>query len=444
MDVYSEYREKLTTPEEAVKVVKSGDWVDYSNNLTQPALLDRALAGRKDELNEVFIRGNLLPGPIEAAEADPDQEHFIYNTWHCSANDRKLMSRGLAYFSPMTFRNLPSYYRNFVDVDVAFMAVPPMDSHGYFNYSVSAGVQGAIFEKAKKIVLEINEHLPRITGDRENCIHISDVDMIVEGEHKPFEPRKKGTPSEEDVAIAKNIFPFIKNGATLQLGIGNTPDTLGSLIAESDIRDLGMHTELCSDGYLDLFNAGKLTGRYKKVLPGKCVGSLFAGSKELMDWIDDNPFVLGCPISFVNDPAVVSQIDNMISINSCIAVDLYGQISSESAGLRQISGTGGQLDFLEGATGSPGGISFICMHSTFTDRNGQRHSNIVPHFNGDIVTCPRSLAYYIVTEYGAECLVGMTSWQRAEKLISIAHPDFRDGLIRAAEEQGIWRRSNKR
>lgn len=444
MDVRQEYRAKLRTPEEAVKLVKSGDWVDYSSNICFPALLDAALAKRRDELQDVKIRGNLLFGPIQVVEADPSREHFCYNSWHCSGYERRLCDRNLCNFIPMIFRNLGWYYTNFLTVNVAMMAVTPMDRHGYFNFSCATGVAKAIMDKADLVILEVNEHLPRICGGFDECIHISEVDAVVEGEHPPLPQFPIAEASAEDRAIAAHIVPHIVDGATLQLGIGTMPNVVGGMISESDLKDLGMHTELCGDAYLRMHEAGKLTNRRKTFQQGKGVTGLVFGSRELYDWVAENPGVVVEPLSFVNDPGIIAKHDNMISINSCISVDLYGQICAETAGLRQISGTGGQLDYLTGASMSRGGKAFICMTSSFVDKKGQRHSRVLPHFDGDIATDPRSQAFWIVTEYGAENLAGRTTWERAEKLISLAHPDFRDELIRAADAQRIWRRSNKR
>ena len=444
MDVRQEYRAKLRTPEEAVKLVKSGDWVDYSSNICFPALLDAALAKRRDELQDVKIRGNLLCGPIQVVEADPSREHFCYNSWHCSGYERKLCDRNLCNFIPMIFRNLGWYYTNFLTVNVAMMAVTPMDRHGYFNFSCATGVAKAIMDKADLVILEVNEHLPRICGGFDECIHISEVDAVVEGEHPPLPQFPIAEASAEDRAIAAHIVPHIVDGATLQLGIGTMPNVVGGMISESDLKDLGMHTELCGDAYLRMYEAGKLTNKRKTFQQGKGVTGLVFGSRELYDWVAENPGVVVEPLSFVNDPGIIAKHDNMISINSCISVDLYGQICAETAGLRQISGTGGQLDYLTGASMSRGGKAFICMTSSFVDRQGVRHSRVLPHFDGDIATDPRSQAFWIVTEYGAENLAGRTTWERAEKLISLAHPDFRDELIRAADAQRIWRRSNKR
>ena len=230
----------------------------------------------------------------------------------------------------------------------------------------------------------------------------------------------------------------------LALGIGGVPDALGMMIAESDLKDLGMHTEFATDAFYRLFAAGKLTNRRKTIDKGKGVFGIAAGTQDLYDWVDCNPGVAAYPISYVNDPNVIAQLDNFISLNSCVGVDLYGQVSSESSGTRQISGTGGQVDFLTGATMSKGGKAFICMSRTFKDKSGAMKSRVVPVFGGDIVTSPRTQAYYIATEYGVVNLAGASTWERAEKLISVSHPDFRDELIKAADSQRIWRKSNKR
>lgn len=444
MDFFAEYRQKLRTPEEAVRCVCSGDWVDYGSNNSYPALLDEALAARRDELHGVKVRGNLLPGPIQIVECDAGGEHFVYNSWHCSSYERRLCDQGRAFFTPMIFRNEEWYYEQFLTVDVAMIAVGPMDRHGYFNLSGALGSNRTILRKAKTVILEVNEAMPRIHGGMDEAIHISEVDAVVEAGYRPLWEMKTPEPSETDMQIAQHILPFICDGATIQLGIGGMPTALGELIASSDVKDLGMHTELCSDGYLALYKAGKLTNRRKTLWRDKGVLGLAIGSRELYDWLDDNPGVAGFPLRYVNDPNVIAQNDNMISINGCLNADLYGQVASESAGMRQISGTGGQLDFVTGASMSRGGKAFLCMPSTYTDRGGQRHSRILPHFAGDIVTTPRSQCYYLVTEFGAANLAGLSTWQRAEALINLSHPDFREELIAAAEAQRIWLPSNRR
>lgn len=444
MTVIEEYRAKLRTPEQAVQAVKSGDWVDYTTALGFPILLDAALAKRRDELTDVKIRGNLIFGPIQTVECDPTREHFFYNTWHCSGYERKLCDRGLCNYIPMIFRNVTAYYRHFLTVNVAMMCVTPMDKHGYFNLSCAAGIARGILETADIIILEVNENLPRIFGGFDESIHISEVDYVVEGPHEPLPQFPIAKPTEEDVKIADLIVPHIVDGATLQLGIGGMPNMVGARLAQSDVKDLGMHTELCGDAYYELYKAGKLTNNRKTLQRGKGVTGIVFGSQALYDWADQNPGLVVEPLEYVNAPETIAQLDNMISINNCIAVDLYGQVCAESAGLRHISGTGGQLDYLTGAAMAHGGKAFICMTSSFVDASGSRRSRVLPHFNGDIVTDPRSQAYYIVTEYGAVNLAGRSTWERAELLVSIAHPDFREELIAAAEKQKIWRKSNRR
>ena len=444
MDVYGEYRQKLRTPDEAVRCVRDGDWIDYTVSLAFPQLLDAALARRKEELHDVKIRGNLLFGPIQTVECDPSREHFIYNTWHCSEYERKLCDRGLCNYIPMVFHNVVPYYEHFLTVNVAMVAVTPMDRHGYFNLSCSTGTVKGIVDRADIVILEVNERLPRVFGGFGDCIHISEADYVVEGEHPPLPEFVPDEPTDIERSIAGHIFPYIPDGANLQLGIGGMPGVVGEMLAQSDLKDLGMHTELCTDAYVTLHEAGKLTNRHKQVLPGKGVAGFAFGTRKLYDWLDENPGLAFCPLEFVNDPTVIRRIDNMVSINECLAVDIFGQVSSESAGLRQISGTGGQLDFLLGASESNGGKAFLCLPSTYTDRKGHRHSNILPHFHGEIVTSPRSQVFFIVTEYGAVNLEGRSTWERAEMLVSVAHPDYRDELIEAAEKMKIWRKSNKR
>lgn len=439
-----EYRRKLVSADEAAKLVKSGDWIDVGSTLGFPPLCDAAIARRKDELFDVKIRGQGIAGDLQMVECDPECEHFTYSTWHASAYERHLCDQGRCFYEPMLFRNYFWYYERFLPVNVAFICTTPMDENGYFNYSLSTGVASAAVNKAELVVVEVNENLPRVYGGANESLHISDVDYIVEGVHGPLTENPSNAPSETEKAIANHVIPFIPDGATLQLGIGGVPNAVGTLIAESDLKDLGMHTELCGDAYLHLFNAGKLTNRKKTIDTGKGVFGVASGTQGLYDLLGNNPGFISYPMSYVNDPYVISQLDNFISINSCVAIDLFGQVSSESSGLRHISGTGGQVDFLTGAAMSKGGKSFICTSSTYTDKTGKVNSKIVPHFHGDIVTSPRCQVYYLVTEHGVVNLAGRTTWERAEMLISIAAPEFRDELILAAEEQKVWRRSNRR
>ena len=445
MDYMQQYTEKLRTAEQAVKIVKSGDWVDYSQTCSFPTALDEALAGRKNELRDVKVRNAISMRPVQIVEQDPEQTAFTYNLWHCSGIDRKYLDKGMAYHSPMLFRNCGAYYtKGLAPVDVAMITVSPMDSHGNFSFGLTNCCMQEMLTSAKHIVLEVNPTMPFVFGTEHDHINIADVDLVVENS-QPISTVSAPAATDIDKTIAQNIFPYLRDGITLQLGIGGMPNSLGSLIADSELKDLGMHTELMSDGYLKLYEAGKITNRKKELLTGKGVFSICNGSRELYDFLDRNIGIVSAPMSFVNDPAVVGQLDNFVSINSCIAADLYGQVCSESAGTRQISGTGGQLDFVTGAFRAKNGLAFLAMSSSFTDKAGIVHSRILPKFTqGDIITTPRTQAPYMVTEYGVANLAGLPTWQRAEALIGLSHPDFREELIKAAQEQRIWRKSNKR
>ncbi len=444
MDHMKLYQEKLCSPEEAAQLIKDGDWVDYSQACSYPQALDRALSRRSGELRDVKLRCAISMIPIATVENDPGGS-FTYNIWHCSGLDRKYVDSGKAYHIPMLFRHNGSYYRKgFATVDVAAVTVAPMDENGDFSYGLTNCSQQEIIEAAKKVILEVNPNMPAIKGTECDHINIKDVDCVIECSD-PVPTIQSPAASDLDRKIAEHIMPYITDGATLQLGIGGIPNAIGTLIAESDVRDLGMHTELMSDGYLALYRAGKITNTKKKLNRGTGIFSICNGSRDLYDFLNHNDSILSAPMHYVNDPAVIRELDDFISINGCIALDLYGQVSSESSGTRQISGTGGQVDFITGAFEAEHGRAFLTMHSTFTDKAGAVHSRIIPRFTeGDIITTPRTQAPFIVTEYGIASLPGKTTWQRAEELISIAHPDFREELIAAAEKQKIWRRSNRR
>lgn len=441
----AEYQAKLRNAEDAVKMVHSGDWVDYGFGVTMPIELDRALAARKEELVDIKIRGMLLTRVPEVVKADPKRETFHYNSWHFSGVDRQLYKQGLCDFIPMVYRNKPVFYRSYLEVNVAMVQVTPMDQHGFFNFSLTNSATKAILETADTVILEVNQNLPRVLGGFEECIHISEIDYVVEGQNPaiPTLPRVKS--KEVDKEIAQFVVEEMADGSTIQLGIGALPSAVGELIAQSDLKDLGCHTEMLVDAYLDIYNAGKLTNRKKTINRGKAAWSFALGSQELYDWVKDNPFLASFPVDYVNDPRVIRQQKNMVAINNAVEVDLFGQISSESSGVNQISGTGGQLDYVDGASLAEDGKAFICLTSTYQDKNGEVHSRIVPTLHaGEIVTVPRSQSQYIVTEFGKVNLAGRSTWERAELLISIAHPDFREGLIEEAEKMKIWRRTNKK
>lgn len=445
MSFQDEYKQKLVTADEAVKVVKSGDWVDYGWCNGTPDALDKALAKRTDELKDVKLRGGILLKPLAVFEREDAGEHFCWNSWHMSGIERKLISRGCAYYSPIRYSELPRYYRDGNCSDIVMVVCAPMDNHGYFNFGPNASHLAAACEMAKTVIVEVNENMPRCLGGFENNVHISDVDYIVEGENPPIGELGAGGPATDvDKAVAKLIVDQIPNGACLQLGIGGMPNAVGSMIAESDLKDLGVHTEMYVDAFVDIAKAGKINGSKKSIDRYRQTYGFGCGTKKMYDYLDENPEMMSAPVSYTNDIRSIAALDNFISINNCVDIDLFGQISSESSGTKQISGAGGQLDFVLGAYLSNGGKSFICCSSTFTDKAGEMHSRIRPTLaNGSIVTDTRANTHYVVTEYGMVNVKGMSTWQKAEALISIAHPDFRDELIAEAEKMHIWRRSNK-
>lgn len=445
MNYVEEYNQKKVSADEAVQVIQSGDWVDYGFCVTTVDALDKALAKRTDELKDVKLRGAILPKMPAVFEREDAGEHFTWNSWHFSGIERKLATRGLAYYASISYSELPRYY---YDMDnpsrVVMMQVAPMDENGYFNFGPSASHLAAACERAECVIVEVNQNVPYCIGNEDAGVHISKVNYIVEGDNPPITALGATTASEIDKAIAEQIVPLIPNGACLQLGIGGMPNTVGSLIAHSDLKDLGVHTEIYSDGFVDMAKAGKITGAYKNIDPYKQAYVFAMGTKNVYDYIHNNPEMLSAPASYVNDIRTIAAQDNLISINNCVDIDLYGQISSESSGFKQITGAGGQLDFMLGAYLSKGGKSFICCSSTYTDRNGNLHSRIRPTLApGSIVTATRACAQYVVTEHGMRNLKGLSSWQRAEAIISIAHPAFRDDLIAEAEKMGIWTRSNR-
>ena len=287
--------------------------------------------------------------------------------------------------------------------------------------------------------------MPRCHGGSEANVHISQVSYIVEGDNPQIGELGAGGPATEvDKKVAELIVDQIPNGACLQLGIGGMPNAVGSLIAESDLKDLGVHTEMYVDAFVDIAKAGKITGAKKNIDRYRQAYGFGAGTKKMYDYLDENPELMSAPVSYTNDIKNIAALDNFISINNCVDLDLFGQISSETSGTKHISGAGGQLDFVLGAYMSNGGKSFICCSSTFTDKQGVVHSRIRPTLvEGSVVTDTRANTHYIVTEYGMVNVKGLSTWQKAEAIISVAHPDFRDELIKEADKMHIWRRSNK-
>lgn len=435
------YNKKLVTADEAVKIVKSGDYLHYGLFTGVVVDLDTALAKRTEELKDVTICTTMwsYAEPPEVLKADPNSEHFHYASSHFTPIERKCNKAGNCWFLPVQFRENPKFYEECRPTfDVAMLQVAPMDKSGNFNFGPQVGEYWGILKNSKKIIVEVNKKMP-VNHGIENCINISQIDYIVEGSDTPIPTIHAKEANDVEKKMAEHIVKLIESGSTLQLGTGGFPNYVGKLIAESDIDDLSVHTEMFVDAYLHLFQAGKLTGN-KKINKGKMTYTFAMGSQKLYDWIDDNQMMQVGPVDYINDVDVISQNDKMVSVNSCLQVDLFGQVNSESAGLQHIGGTGGQLDYVMGAFKSQGGKSFLCLPSTRTLKDGSKESLIRATLpEGSIVSTPRSGVHYIVTEYGAVNLKGKTTWERAELLVSVAHPDFRDELIESAKKMGIWR-----
>lgn len=440
-----EYRNKCVSADEAVKVVRSGDWIEYCWAASMADLLEAALARRTAELHDVNLRGAVLLKPLAIMESDPTGEHFTWNSWHLSGSERKLVQNGHAYYIPIKYSEVPRWIRENLQTDVVAIQVAPMDEHGYFSFGVTVSHYAAAIEKARAVIVEVNEDMPSVHGGYDHVVHISKVDYIVEGGHRGLPQLPSAPASEIDKKIASYVLSEITDGACIQLGIGGMPNALGQMIAESNLKNLGIHTEMLCDGFVDMVEAGIVNNSCKQIDRGRIAFSFAMGTQKLYDFMKNNPVLAAYPVDYTNHPCNASRNDKLISINSCLEIDLTGQICSESVGSNMMSGSGGQLDFVEAAYYSKGGKSFICLPSTYKDKQGQVKSRIKGLLTlGAVVTDTRTTVHFVVTEFGKVNLKGLSTWQRADALISIAHPDFREELIAEAKKLKIWRQSQSR
>ena len=407
-------------------------WLDYGVALCQPDVFDTALAARRESLENVKIRSCLTMRPRAVVEADPEGKHFFWFSWHFSAYDRKKHDAGRCNYMPLNLGEVPDYYRRFLDpVDIVILKTCPMDENGYFNFSAANLWHRAVIERARMVIVEVTQGLPYVYGDQ-NGVHVSEVDYIIEGDHEPAPELPNPPPNEVDRAVARRIAAEIEDGACLQIGIGGMPNAVCTLLLESGVRDLGVHTEMLTDSLAELYKAGRITGSRKTLDPGKIVYTFALGSSAMYATADRNPDLQCHPVDYTNSPHIIMQNDRVIAINNTTQIDLQGQAASESDGHRHISGTGGQLQFVRGAYASKGGKSFICLASTYEKRSERRSRIVLDLTSGNVVTTPRSDVMYVVTEYGMVNLKGKSVPERAKALISIAHPDFREHLERQA------------
>lgn len=425
-----DYKKKLVTAEEAVSTIKSHDRVYISGNAATPYVLMKALASRKDALQDVELVHVLLLG--EDPLSRPEMEgHFRHNSLFVGPADRKAINEGRADYIPIFLHQIPNlFYSGQMPIDVVMLHLSPPDEHGFMSYGVEVLASKAAADTAKIIIAQVNEKMPRVLGD--SFIHVSRVHKIVEiSEDLPQLERKTFT--EVERKIGHFIADLIEDGSTLQLGIGGIPDAV--LSALQGRKDLGIHTEMVSDGVMEAIEAGIITGAKKTFHPNKAILTFMLGSNRLYDFADNNPIFEAHPTDYTNHPFNVSQNDNMIAINSAIEVDISGQVCSDSIGTYIYSGFGGQVDFIRGAAHSKGGKPIIALPST---AKGEEMSRIVPFLKkGAGVVTTRADVTYVVTEYGVAYLHGKNLQERTRSLIDIAHPKFREELIKEAEQRHL-------
>ena len=432
MSWVDEYKKKLVSASEAMSVIKSNDRVFISGNAATPYVLVNALAARKDELKNIELVHVLLMGDDPFSK--PEMEgHFRHNSLFVGPADRKAINEGRADYIPIFLHQIPDlFYSGQMPLDVAIIHLSPPDEHGFMSYGVEVLCSKAVAETAKIVIAQVNEKMPRVLGD--SFIHVSRIDKIVEvSEDLPQLEKKAFSVVEEK--IGKLIADLIEDGSTLQLGIGGIPDAV--LASLEGKVDLGVHTEMVSDGVMEAVEKGIITCAKKNFHPYKIILTFLLGSKKLYKFAHNNPILEAHPTDYTNHPFNVSQNDKMVSINSAIELDITGQICSDSIGTYIYSGFGGQVDFIRGASHSKGGKPIIALPSTA--KNGEI-SRIVPFLKkGAGVVTTRADVKYVVTEYGVANLHGKNLMERTKELINIAHPYFRDDLVKAATERNLIR-----
>jgi len=430
MNWLDDYKSKLCSATDAAKLVKSGNRVYYGGNAAIPISLVEALAERYEELENVQLNHVLLLG--EDPLSRPEMEgHFRHNSLFVGPADRKAVNEGRADYMPIFLYMIPRLFREgIVPLDIAMVQVSPPDLHGFMSLGVETLATKTACQHAKKVVVEVNDRMPRVLGD--SFIHVRQTHGIVEVS-RPL-PNLKSKPSTDvELSIGRHIVRLIDSGSTIQMGIGGIPDAVYASM--EGVADLGIHTEMISDGAMRAIQSGIVTGAKKTLHPGKVIITFALGSQELYEYLDNNPFIEAHPVEYVNDPFIISQNDNLVAINSAIEVDLTGQVCSDSIGWKVYSGFGGQVDFIRGAARSKNGKPIIALPATA--KNGER-SRITPFLQmGAGVVTSRADVHYVVTEYGVAQLFGKNLRERAEALIGIAAPQFRDELLKSAKERKL-------
>ncbi|NLV17233.1 MAG: acetyl-CoA hydrolase [Syntrophomonadaceae bacterium] len=422
------YNSKLTTPQDAVKLISSGDSIviPFSNGIP-PALME-ALASRlnNSDIGDIQLWGGLNARASSIYDFDLADKMLIINSF-IGEHVRKGTQEGVFTFSPLRLSEFVRAVLLNPSPCTVVHQVAPMDEHGFFSTGTNcdyAWESAKVHPNRHHLILEVNEHMPRTFGN--NQYHISEVSAVIEN-HQPLHCLADNGVQPIDETIGRYIAEKVEDGSCLQLGIGRIPNAVARFL--KDKKNLGVHTEMMVDAMMDLYEAGAITCARKNFYPYRFIATFILGSQKLYDFVNNNPMIEMLSATYVNNPAVIARNDKVVSVNSTLEVDLGGQCNSEAIGYRPYSGTGGQLDFVQGAARSRGGKSFLTLYSTYTDKQGTPHSRIVPRLSdGGTVTVPRTDVDHVVTEYGIATLKGQHIRKRVEELINIAHPDFRDQL----------------
>lgn len=427
MDWKQIYEERQTSAEEALKKIPAHSRVIFGHSVGEPGYLVEVLSANPEWFTDVEICHMVSLGKNLYCQ-EGMEEHFHHNSLFASGGTKNAIAEGRADFTPCYFYQIPELFKTTLPLDVALIMVTPPDENGNVNLGVSCDYTRAAVKEAKIVIAQVNDQMPWVYGKNE--IHVSEIDHFVlhNAPLAELQPAKLG---DVEKAIGKNCASLIKDGDTLQLGIGAIPDAV--LLALKDKKNLGIHSEMVSDGVVELAEAGVITNIAKPIHTGKSVVTFLMGTKRLYDYVDCNPDIAIYPVDYVNHPNVVAQNENIVCINSCVQVDLMGQVCSESVGLKQISAVGGQVDFVRGAAMASNGRSIMAMPSTAAKGTISKIVSLLDE--GAVVTTPRTDVDYVVTEYGVAKLKGHTLRDRARALIEISHPDFKEDLIQTFEER---------